>query len=131
MCALIDEEVKVEICSELKNELLHLQNEEQQVIVHCSIYAVDLGDAARIWRSTYLVDRNSGKKYKLLFAEGISFAPAWTLIPFNKPLEFTLIFKGLPKSCKVFDLVEIIPEEGGFEVVNITRNTTDVYFVTI
>lgn len=131
MSVLFEEVLKVEICSELKNELLLLRNEEQQVIIHCSIYAMDAGDAARIWKSTYLIDKETGKTYKLLFADGISFAPQWTLIPFNKPLEFTLIFKGLPKSCKLFDLVEIIPEEGGFEVLNVNRNSTDVYYVTI
>jgi len=131
MSTLIEEGLKVEICAELRNELLLLTNEEQQVIVHCSIHAIDFGDAARIWRSTYLIDRISGKKYELLFAEGITFAPQWTLIPFGKPLEFTLIFKGLPKDCSVFDLVEIIPEEGGFEVLNITRNNSDVYHLTI
>jgi len=131
MTVLFEEDLKVEICSELKNELLLLRNEEQQVIIHCSIYGMDPGDAARIWKSTYLIDKETGKTYNLLFADGISFAPQWTLIPFNKPLEFTLIFKGLPKSCKLFDLVEIIPEEGGFEVLNVNRNSTDVYYVTI
>lgn len=131
MNVILEEDLKIDICKELKSELLLLRNEEQQVIIHCSIYAMDPGDAARIWKSTYLVDKQSGKKYNLLFAEGISFAPQWTLIPFNKPLEFTLIFKGLPKSCSTFDLVEIIPEEGGFEVLNITRNSSDVYYVTI
>ena len=131
MSVLFEEDLKVEICSELKNELLLLRNEEQQVIIHCSIHGMDAGDAARIWKSTYLIDKETGKKCKLLFADGISFAPQWTLIPFNKPLEFTLIFKGLPKSCKLFDLVEIIPEEGGFEVLNVSRNSTDVYYVTI
>ncbi len=129
--SLVEEDLKVEICSKLRNELLLLRNEEQQVIIHCSIYAMDYGDAARIWKSTYLIDKKTGKKYKLLFADGISFAPQWTLIPFNKPLEFTLIFKGLPKSCTTFDLVEIIPEDGGFEVLNVNRNAADVYYVTI
>ncbi len=131
MSVLFEEDLKVEICNELRNELLLLRNEEQQVIIHCSIYGMDYGDAARIWKSTYLIDKETGKTYKLLFADGISFAPQWTLIPFNKPLEFTLIFKGLPKSCKLFDLVEIIPEEGGFQVLNVKRNATDVYYVTI
>lgn len=131
MSVLFEEDLKVEICRELKNELLLLRNEEQQLIIHCSIYGMDAGDAARIWKSTYLIDKETGKTYNLLFADGISFAPQWTLIPFNKPLEFTLIFKGLPKSCKLFDLVEIIPEEGGFEVLNVNRNSTDVYYVTI
>ncbi|WP_235831872.1 hypothetical protein [Paenimyroides viscosum] len=128
---MVEEILNVEICKELRNEILLARNEEQQVIVHCSIYAMDFGDAARIWKSTYLINKQSGKKYKLLFAEGISFAPQWTLIPFKKPLEFTLIFKGLPKSCTSFDLVEIIPEEGGFEVLNVPRNASDVYYVTI
>lgn len=131
MSVLFEEDLKVEICNELRNELLLLRNEEQQVIIHCSIYGMDYGDEARIWKSTYLIDKETGKTYKLLFADGISFAPQWTLIPFNKPLEFTLIFKGLPKSCKLFDLVEIIPEEGGFQVLNVKRNATDVYYVTI
>lgn len=133
MATIIEDDLKVKptICATLKEDLLLLTNEEQQVIVHCSIYANDYGDAARIWKSTYLVDKESGLTYKLLFAEGISFAPQWTLIPFNNPLEFTLIFKGLPKSCKSFDLVELIPEEGGFEVLNIKRNASDVYYVTI
>ncbi|WCM41776.1 hypothetical protein MG290_12635 [Flavobacterium sp. CBA20B-1] len=133
MGIMIEEDLKIKpsICDELKEEILFLSNEEKQVIVHCSIYAMDYGDAARIWKSTYLVDKESGVTYKLIFAEGISFAPQWTLIPFQKPLEFTLIFKGLPKSCKSFDLVEMIPEDGGFEVLNISRNTADVYYVTI
>lgn len=131
MSVFVEEDLKIEICKELKNEVLLLNNEEQQVIIHCTIFAQDLGDAARIWKSTYLIDRHSGKKHKMLFADGISFAPQWTLIPFNKPLNFTLIFKGLPKACKMFDLVEIIPEEGGFEIRNIQRNGTDVYHVTI
>ncbi|UUV21590.1 hypothetical protein [Paenimyroides aestuarii] len=133
MGIMIEENLKIKpsICDELKEDILFLNNEEKQVIVHCSIYSVDYGDAARIWKSTYLVDKESGLTYKLIFAEGISFAPQWTLIPFQKPLEFTLIFKGLPKSCKSFDLVEIIPEDGGFQVLNISRNTADVYYVTI
>jgi len=131
MGILLDEEVKVEICEELKHRVLTLNEEEKQVIIHCSVYSADAGDAARIWRSTYLVDQKSGGRHELLFAEGISYAPQWTLIPSNKPLEFTLIFRGLPKSCHVFDLVEMIPEEGGFEVLNITRTPSDVYYLTI
>ena len=38
-------------------------------------------------------------------------------------------FSGLPRSCTSFDLIERIPEPGGFEVRNIGRNKTDVYEV--
>lgn len=113
----------------LKRELLEKNEEEKQVIVHFTLYGGS-GDAARIWKSTYLIDVETQVRYPLLWAEGISFAPKWTLISPERPLEFTLIFKGLPKSCKVFDLLEIIPEQGGFELRNIRRNNSDVYYVS-
>ena len=42
-------------------------------------------------------------------------------------LHFTLIFNGLPKACRSFDLVELIPQAGGFEYRKINRNKSDVY----
>jgi len=121
---------KVDIDPLLLEELLDKMEEEKQVIVHFTLYGGLPGDAARIWKSTYLIDKETGVKYPLLWAQGITFAPQWTPIPLSKPLEFTLIFKGLPKACKIFDLVEIIPEEGGFELRNIRRNAADVYYVS-
>lgn len=44
---------------------------------------------------------------------------------------FTLVFSGLPKDCKMFDLIEVIPEEGGFHVKEIRRNESDIYRVKI
>lgn len=40
---------------------------------------------------------------------------------------FTLIFEELSKGCKNFDLIEMIPQSGGFEAFNISRNNMDVY----
>ncbi|MPN29566.1 hypothetical protein SDC9_177019 [bioreactor metagenome] len=48
-----------------------------------------------------------------------------------KDFWFTLVFSGLPDECTTFDLIEEIPEEGGFFVPNIKRNGTDVYRVII
>jgi hypothetical protein len=42
-----------------------------------------------------------------------------------------LIFAGLSKAVKVFDLVEEIPQPGGFVIKNIRRNETDVYHIDI
>src|SRR5690606_1052839 len=114
----------------LKRELLEKNEEEKQVIVHFTLYGGNSGEAARIWKSTYLIDVDTQVRYPLLWAEGISFAPKWTMISPTQPLEFTLIFKGLPKRCKTFDLLEIIPEEGGFELRNIRRNNSDVYYIS-
>lgn len=123
-------EKKVYIDPILFTELAEKLEEEKQVVVHFSLYGSEDGDMARIWKSTYLIDNQTGIKYPMLFAEGISYAPQWTPIPFTKPLEFTLIFKGLPRSCQSFDLLEIIPEDGGFELRNVRRNNADVYYVS-
>jgi hypothetical protein len=64
-------------------------------------------------------------------AENISLAPEWTLIPDNKLYRFLLIFDALPRGCSAFDLVEEIPQPGGFHVEGIVRNQTDVYHVDI
>ncbi len=104
-------------------EVKTLQSEERQTIVHCTC-----GDdyAFRIWPSTYLIEHGTGKQAKLITAFNISFAPQWTL---NDGKGFTLIFEGLSKDCVSFDLKEIIPQEGGFEVHGIPRNSMDVYQV--
>lgn len=105
-------------------EVKVLPSEERQTIVHC---AVGEDYAFRIWPSTFLIEHGTGKRAKLITAYNITFAPQWTL---NDGKGFTLIFEGLSKECTVFDLREIIPQEGGFEVFGIKRNKSDVYQVS-
>jgi hypothetical protein len=105
-------------------EVKTLESEERQTIVHCSCDDVY---AYRVWPSTYLIEHGTGKQAKLITAYNISFAPQWTL---NDGRGFTLIFEGLSKGCSVFDLKEIIPQDGGFEILGIQRNKTDVYQVS-
>jgi len=117
---------KIEHQEEVETALQTEVAEEGQTIVHC----VCAQDAAyRIWPSTYLIEYGSNKKAKLITAFNISFYPYWTLK--NKGQQFTLLFEGLSKDCAVFDLIEQIPQEGGFEVKSIVRNQTDVYTVNI
>jgi len=107
----------------VKTDVKPLESEERQTIVHCSCG----GDYAyRIWPSTFLIEHGTDKRAKLITAFNILFAPQWTL---NDGKGFTLIFEGLSKACTSFDLKEIIPESGGFEVLNIKRNNMDVYTV--
>ena len=108
-----------------------LEEEEAQVIVHCHFLGSDNTDLIRIWKSTFLVAKNSGHKSKLIHAENISVHPLWTHVKQGAPFYFTLFFSALPKDCLVFDLVEEIHEEGGFEVRNISRNSLDVYSVKL
>jgi len=106
--------------------------EEKQVIVHCCFPASPfLGNLIRIWRSTYLFDNNSDHKSHLIHAENISIYPNWTPVPLMKDFWFTLVFSGLPKDCKSFDFQEVIPEEGGFFVQSIKRNSSDIYKIKI
>ncbi|MBL7917695.1 MAG: hypothetical protein JNM96_04810 [Bacteroidia bacterium] len=104
-------------------EVKVLESEERQTIIHCTC-----GDdyAYRIWPSTFLIEKETGRRTKLLTAFNISFAPNWTL---NDGKGFTLIFEGLSKACTMFDLIEEIPQAGGFEVRDIPRNKMDVYQV--
>ncbi|MBP1165710.1 MULTISPECIES: hypothetical protein [Chryseobacterium] len=124
--------VKPVIAKEILESLQAKTEEEKQVIVHCCFPASPfLGNLIRIWHSTYLFDNQSEHRSKLIHAENISISPYWTPVPFMKDFWFTLIFSGLPKDCKSFDLKEVIHEEGGFFVESIKRNSSDVYRVKI
>lgn len=103
-----------------------LDNKERQTIVHC-IY--DPVSAVRVWPSTFLIEKETGKRVKLITAFNISFAPQWTFA--SEHNRFTLIFGGLSKRCTMFDLIEDIPLPDPFVVKNIPRNQTDVYEVRI
>jgi hypothetical protein len=102
--------------------------EQGTVIVHCLYQG---NGAVRIWPSTYLFDRGSSHRSKLLHAEDITIAPAWTMVGSKGSHRFTLFFESLPKSCSVFDLREVIPQPGAFEITAIRRNREDVYRVEI
>ncbi len=122
---------EVVIDEDVKKELFSIVDEEKQIIVNCIINGGNDGTAARIWKSTYLVDKISKQKSTLLHTIGVSNYPSWTLIPPKSTLRFSLIFSPLPQSTKVFDLVEEIPESGGFYFSGLRRNDTDVYHVEL
>lgn len=123
---------KPKISQELLEALQPKVEIEKQVIVHCCFPGTMFSDMLiRIWSSTFLLDESLHHKSTLIHHENISLFPYWTEVPPMKDYWFTLVFSGLPKECKTFDLKEEIPEDGGFWVKNIKRNTTDVYKVKI
>jgi hypothetical protein len=111
--------------------LLQQTEEQGQVIVHVFCPPQPEEYAIRVWRTTYLVSRTSSHKSRLLHAENISLAPAWTEVKANFPYSFTLIFESLPKDTLLFDLAEIIPQPGGFYYPNLLRNERDVYDIRL
>ena len=96
--------------------------EEQQITLHCSYNRTSL---CRIWKTTFLVCSQTGKKAQISHALNIPWYPRWKQFSPNEP--FTLIFEPLPKGCTSFDLLEDIPQYGGFMKTNILRNKSDVY----
>ncbi|MFC0345016.1 MULTISPECIES: hypothetical protein [Epilithonimonas] len=124
--------VKPYIAEELLEKIQSEIIEEKQVILHCCYKSeFFLEEKIRIWSSTYLVDRQSEHVSKLVHFENISLFPDWTDVPFGKEYWFTLVFSGLPKSCKVFDFIELIPQNDGFFQEGIVRNSSDVYKIKL
>lgn len=119
-----DPEIFIE--TEEKKATQTLESKERQTIVHCTY---NPAMAVRVWPSTFLIEKGSGRRVKLIAAFNIAFAPDWTYGSDNN--QFTLVFGGLSKGCAAFDLVEDIPMPDPFVVKDIPRNNTDVYNVNI
>jgi len=123
------EEVTV---AEPVTEMEYEFEEEKQIIVHCRCDSKGReNDKVRIWKTTYLIDKESGGKSNLLFAFNISFYPIWDILPLNGSKRFTLVFGPLPKNCKIFDLIEVTDDSGAFVSYGIPRNGEDVYHLDL
>jgi transposase-like protein len=105
--------------------------EESQVTIHFKYTGSMWGDKIRIWKSTFLHAKGSSHRSSLVHVENISIHPTWTHVSAGETINFTLIFSGLPKYCEYFDLIEDIPEPGGFIINDIKRNNSDVYHFTM
>ena len=117
--------VDLDVLTKIHPELLN----DSYVYVHCHLESPGRNMLARIWRTTFLIDKISSARSPLVHAENITLAPQWTLLPDFVSYTFLLIFSALPKACKQFDLVEEIAQPGGFVVKNIARNKSDVYHI--
>jgi len=115
--------------AELLEELSRKVEEQGQVVVNIVYPPQQFEYAVRVWRSTFLFSKNSDHKSKLLHAENIAVAPVWTEVGAMKQFTFTLYFEGLPKDVLLFDLIESIPQPGGFLYQGIVRNENDVYWL--
>ena len=58
---IVKEPKKVTIDTELKNAIQTLVEEESQVIIHLHLHFTDF-NTIRIWKSTFLLPHNNGKK---------------------------------------------------------------------
>jgi len=123
----IQPKIDAEVLASIEAEWL----EDAFVYVHCHVPNHWRNMLIRIWRTTYLADQHSGTRTGLLHAINITYAPVWTEVPEQGRYSFLLIFSALPKSCTLFDLIEDIPQSGGFFFKDIARNSSDVYHLTL
>ena len=97
--------------------------EESQVIVKG--YINDYRSSVRIFPDTYLKCNQTGKRFKLINSFNIGDYPSYTEL--RRHEYFTLIFEGLEKNCKSFDLIENLSEPRVFRKFKISRKSSDVY----
>jgi len=125
-------QVDIHLRAIIKLNSLNKSQKESQVIVHCTYTPLLNGEQIRICRSTYLQPHEDVENIrKLQHAYNISTYPNWTLLAANKPIQFTLVFAGLPSGCQTFDLIEEVFSSSPIEIRGIQRNETDVYHVVI
>ncbi len=124
---------EIKISDLARKSLLEYQAEEGQVIVHVMYLPSPLFEEVgiRIWPTTYLVPHDGGIRGQLVSADNIAVYPNWQFIKPCKPHYFTLLFTPLPKNCRIFNLIEEIPQPNGFQINNIQRNQEDVYEVQL
>lgn len=107
------------------------KSKDNDVIVTCSIIGRKDDDRIRIWDNTYLLDKQSNFRSYLKHVKGITIYPEWTTLRKEETMNFVLFFEKLPSNCIIFDLLEDIPESGGFYVKDIVRNQTDRYSIDV
>jgi hypothetical protein len=122
---------KTRVSNSAKRKIKESIQHEGQVVVHCIVRPPFSGTLIRIWKSTYLIPKGTNQRSPMIYWENITLHPVWMKIPGGSIHHFTLIFAPLPSSCTLFDLEEIIPEQGGFSFRNISRNELDVYHVDL
>ncbi len=126
-------EPNIQIDPEILAELTNETEEAGQVVLHI-LYNTPMHTFMniRIWPTTYLFDKHSSHRSDLVHVENICLYPNWMPCFPGEKFHFTLIFSGLPKSCTVFDFIEVCDNEAGaFEERGLQRNATDVYFLEV
>lgn len=125
----IIEKPQVNISPSILKDLKTYTSDFGQVTIHGICKTKNDSTFIRIWPTTYLYDVHSPHVSELVHFEKISGFPVWTEVKAHSQFGFTLIFSGLPSSCTLFDLKEIIPQSNGFHIPAIKRNELDVYYI--
>ena len=109
----------VEECTETKIQDLESNG---QITLHLRTKSNGL---FRIWPCIKLRCQQTGKEAKFVHALHVGIHPHWMLLTAGSV--YTLVFEKLDSDCKVFDVLEDIPEHGGLCIRDLHRNADDVY----
>lgn len=109
--------------------------EEKQTIIHCTHYAEPrflLGGWINISPKTYLKSKDSKDILPLVQAIGVPVAPDKHFYNgHHESLQFTLLFKGLPRNWSSFSFIEEAKEGKQFVINDIPRNELGVYKIRL
>lgn len=108
-------------------------SETGRTFIHCTFTSqleyID-GGWLNIFPTTYLVNRETGKKLRMEFALDIPVAPKCHFFKrVNEQIRFTLIFPKLPTDWQTFTLIEESDRENPLVKFDIKRNKFGVYKV--
>ena len=115
-------------------KLAELPSEERQVVIHINHHAcfrscVSSGACSVCLNSTvYLLPNTTSTPSLLLHAINAELLDNMMILK-KEVMNFSLIFCGLPKNATSFDFIE--PGDGGWRLLNIKRNKSDVYVLRI
>ena len=115
----------------LLSEAFAAAREAAHVRVHCHIPPSDDIGPWWIQRTTWLVDRHSNHRSRLLHSEGMPHPPAAREGTAFREVGFLLLFEPLPACCVLFDLVEETPDDFPFHAMGLVRNDQDIYRVIL
>jgi len=123
------------INSSLKQAILSALELESQTTLHCKIRGAEIyqhGGFANINPNTFLINRQSNERLKLLHAENIPYAPHRYIFRHpNDFLYFTLLFQKIPETWTTFCLYEETAFGDGFFVGEVPKNKSGIYRIRI
>jgi hypothetical protein len=123
------------INSSLKQIMLSALELESQTTLHCKIRGTEIyqhGGWANINPNTFLINRHSNERLKLIHAENIPYTPHRYFFRHpNDFLYFTLLFQKIPETWADFCLYEETPFGDGFFVGEVPKNKSGIYRIRI
>ena len=117
------------------SKLKTLTEQKKYTLLYCSYTTSPkycAGWWVNIYCSSFVVNRLTGEKIKMVQAINIPYAPQKHYLRFfGNYLDFILVFPEIPKNWIKFDFIENYGKNVGFTSKKIIRNNTGIYNVVL